>query len=494
MRTTDISEIQEKMKTVTLLSLNNRGYYSPALYLLRNYALRDAAICSGYRFELIDAPILFSGRRRGYSITVAERIMEFLRFARARKLGLWIKTQAKYSRHLVYLLTALMWWWTFFRLLATRPDVIGFSCYIWNVEHMLRMMRWVKRVFPGTVIIAGGQEVTNSAEEFIREYPYIDFVVDGEGEDTFSAALRLLLNGDKRDIKSVPGLMGRHDKTCEKRRPIKNLAIVSAPFTSYEADSKMLRKVGRSSLGYMVETSRGCPFKCSFCFESDKFKSVRYFPIEKIADEIMGMRFFGIMEFHILDPVLCNSDNARLRALAGIIRQANGIVRINLSVEVYAELLKDEMTDSLDVFTHFDVGLQSYNPHVLKRINRYFNEGKFTQGIEILKKAKKGFAVYLIYGLPGETFFSFIKSLRYVISLRPPDIFINQLCVLRGTPLKRDVSKEKLDYNPAPPYLIRSTSRMSKEDVVRCVNLSSSLTKEFKAMALEIKKCSDTVS
>lgn len=473
------------METVTLVSLNTKGYYSSALYLLRDYALQDDAIRYKYTFKLIDTIIVYSGKQRSYSITMLERIQDFLlvmRRASTRAFISWIKAQLRYSKIFHGAARSILWWWNLFRILATRPKIIGFSCYIWNVTSTLRLARWIKCISPRTIIMLGGQEVTNTGNEFIRKYPYIDFVVDGEGEETFRTVLHLLLSRDKRELRDIPGLIGHYDKTCKKRRPLENLESIPSPFTSYRDEPIMLRKIRRSNLGYMIETSRGCPFKCSFCFESNKFKAVRHFPLTKVADEINGMSFLGIRRFHILDPVLCNSDSKQLRALAEIIRQAKGGSNTEFSVEMYAELLNENMLDSLDVFSAFDVGLQSYNPHVLKKINRYFHKKKFTHGIDLLKKKSRHFAVYLIYGLPGETVFSFIKSIQYVLSLQPPELFINHLCVLRGTPLRENASQEKLKYSLLPPYRVKSTGDMSAEDVEMCSDLCNSLMKEFKAI------------
>lgn len=472
------------MKRVTMAALNTKNYYAPAVYLLRDYALRDEDIRSHYRFTIIDPGIIFARQRRSYRITVPELMQDLVRVLRRRRpreVMRWAKRQLKYSGRVINVVMETLWWLAFVRVAATRPDIVSFSCYIWNVTQTLRMAALLKRLFPGIVVVLGGQEVTNTGMEFVRDHPAVDFVVDGEGEESYHALLRQLMSREPREVKNVPGLIGRSDDRAEKRMLLDDLESIPSLFSIFRHDPRRLQKIGRSRLGYMVETARGCPFKCAFCFESDKFRTVRFFPLERIADEIIGMSFLGIRKFHILDPVLCNSDHERLRQLAGIIRRANGAGNAEFSVEVYAELLKEDMFDSLDVFSSFDVGLQSYNPAVLKRINRYFNEEKFLHGLALLRERGKYYAVYLIYGLPGETLFSFMKTLRFVIGLQPPQLYINHLCVLRGTPLRNAAEQERIVFDPWPPYLVRSTGTMTAGDVVKCTILCESLTKEFTA-------------
>lgn len=472
------------MKRVAMVSLNVKNYYAPAVYLLRDYALRDEDIRSRCQFTIIDPGIIFARQRRSFRITVPELmqdLMRILRRRRPREVMTWAKKQLKYSGRVINVAMEALWWLAFVRVAVTRPHIVSFSCYIWNVTQTLRMARWLKRLFPGVVVVLGGQEVTNTGEEFVRDHPAVDFVVDGEGEETYRALLRMLLTREPRDVKNVPGLIGRSDDRAEKRMLLDDLESVPSLFSIFRHDPRRLRKIGRSRLGYLVETARGCPFKCAFCFESDKFRTVRLFPIERVADEIIGMSFLGIRKFHILDPVLCNSDHERLRKLAGIIRRANGAGNTEFSVEVYAELLKEDMLDSLDVFYSFDVGLQSCNPAVLRRIDRYFNEEKFLHGLELLRKRGKFYAVYLIYGLPGETLFSFMKTLRFVIGLQPPQLYINHLCVLRGTPLRNAAAQERIVFDPWPPYLVRSTGAMTAGDVGKCTLLCESLISEFTA-------------
>lgn len=470
-------------KTVTLTALNIRGYYAPALYLLRDYALRDPAISSRYSFRLIDEEIFFIPPQMDYRLTWRERfacLALMLRRTGRRKVRYWLKAE------LLPLLPhgSFFWWRAFLRVLCTRPDVAGFSCNIWNLDATLRMARLLKRVFPDTVVVLGGQEVTNGGAQFLAEHPYLDFIVDGEGEETFREFLRRLAEAGKDAVRGAPGLAGRLDAQQAKRPPIEDVARIPSPFSGMRGDERMLRKVRRSRLGCMVETARGCPFRCSFCFEAEKFGDVRRYPLSRVAGDITGMSLLGVRKFHILDPVLCSADAGRLKGLCEILRQTAELAPCEFSGEVYAEFLTEDHRELLDFFYSVDVGLQTTNPQVLRNINRYFDDGKFRRGVGLLLQAGKRFIIFLIFGLPGETSYSFIKSLRYVLLLKPPALVVNHLCLLRGTPLRRDAGRWRMSFDPRPPYYVKSTGAMSAADVTRCRHLGISLMHEYEA-ALE---------
>jgi radical SAM superfamily enzyme YgiQ (UPF0313 family) len=461
-----------------------KGYYSTALYILRDYAAADPEIKKNYQFKIINEFVKVITKKRFYQINFIEflhnMLKVFLTF-NIRKIVRWLKNELKYNSIIISIVNMVLWWLTLLRIYFSFPDIIGFSCAIWNVQDSIRMAEWLKKTGPNRIVLFGGLELTNSGPEFIKHYPFIDFVIDGEGEATFKELLLLLLKQKKQEITPISGLVipGAEFK---KREPLTDFDNVPSPYLGLLQHQKMVKTLLQSNLGCMIEASRGCPFKCSYCFEAERFQSVRNRSIENIREEIEHVTSYGVRKFHILDPVLCNSNSRRLKQIAGVIRQVNGHEEFIISVEVYADYLTAEMLDDLDVFYSFDIGLQTINPYVLKKIKRVFNQVRFTQGVSLLKRLKrKVVALYLIFGLPGESYFSFLKSILYMFFLNPDFLYINKLCVLQGTPLRRNTINDKLEFSQLPPYYIISSPDFTEMEIDLCNCLVMSLMKEFSA-------------
>lgn len=346
-----------------------------------------------------------------------------------------------------------------------NPKIIGLSVNIWNRNPMFTLARTLKDRWPDIVIIAGGQEMTQSVVDYLELAPPIDFIIDGEGELPMQ---QFLNNWDPvhmrlKDPKVVSGLRYRHNgKNC-----FSGPALLTASLD--EIPSPILAGVvpirSKQKLGVMLEGSRGCPFRCSFCFEGSKKSSVRLASLEKIIQEFKYVMDRGGRHFHMLDPILCNTDPGRLRELTNrILKMTAGRGRFTISVEAYAENISEEVADNLRSFSTIDVGLQSINPKTLKAIHRRYLPQRFSRGLECLRQSGALFNLYLICGLPFETLTSYLKGIIFVLQQCPTRIYLNELCLLNGTKLRRDADQYGYLFEADPPYLVYTSKWMRKAE------------------------------
>jgi radical SAM superfamily enzyme YgiQ (UPF0313 family) len=405
-----------KRLKVVLCTLNKPRNYSLALRYLKVYALADKELAPHVRFAILESEV-----------------------------------QQPTNQMLL-------------RILLERPDVVGFSCNIWNISRVLKIARRVKALRPGIRIVAGGQEMTGSVTDYMALHPCIDILVDGEGEEVFRRVLRSLVFKRGEGLDEIPGIRFRAGETIVANPPaplIKNLDDIPSP---YLADEIHIRP--DHHLGAMIETSRGCPFRCAFCFEGSRFNCVRYFSMERVEREIAHLASRGVSSFHILDPVLGNARTDRLEELHRIVQKHLGPRRpYSLSVELHAELLKEESVRFLEVFTLFDIGLQAVHPDALRHINRKIDWPRFLKGMELLKQLPYQQSLYILMGVPGDNFFRFLQSVKASVELDVPRLFVNHLCVLNGTGLRRDAASMKLLFKTASPFEAHSNYTFSEAEM-----------------------------
>jgi radical SAM superfamily enzyme YgiQ (UPF0313 family) len=216
-----------------------------------------------------------------------------------------------------------------------------------------------------------------------------------------------------------------------------------------------------------------------------RYPRVRSFSLERIDREITWAIAHGIRSFHILDPVLANADLDRLKSLHDIVEKT--IVPtgpFSISVEVHAELLTEEMKPLLQHFTLFDIGLQTTTPTALRHIQRGLNVHRFAQGVEWLKQLNRQTNLYLILGLSGESFFSFLRSVRFCIERNVSRLFINPLCVLNGTALRSKAPSLQLRYAGSPPYFALSNYSFSEAELYLGRVFSETIVREHDAVVL----------
>ena len=355
------------------------------------------------------------------------------------------------------------------------PEIVGFSVNIWNREACVHVSKKIKEILPEVRVLAGGQEVTNSVIDYLAEVPEFDYIIDGEGEIPFRQFLENwdLSSSSLRDPLLVSGL--RYRENGETRFSGQGQVVASLDEVPSSILAGLVPAHQKNLLGVMLEGSRGCPFRCSFCFEGGRKSKVRIASIERLRQEAEGMVSLGATYFHVMDPILCNSDLERLRGLTAVferLRAANPNTVI--SVEVYANRITEQIAECLKPCTIIDVGLQTTNPDTAKAIHRPFLPEKFRQGVEQLRRTKSSFNLYLICGLPYETLTSYLRGVRFVLDERPTRVFFNELCLLNGTELRRRAEDLGYEFDPRPPYLVTSTAWMSE----RVLKIAQVLSKE----------------
>jgi anaerobic magnesium-protoporphyrin IX monomethyl ester cyclase len=345
------------------------------------------------------------------------------------------------------------------RVLAGEPSIVGLSCYVWNIKTLMTASRQIKAVRPDIRIVLGGPEVGPVARFVLEQNPSIDCIVKSEGELPFNEIVRTWYRSD--DIAKVKGICFRRGGDVVETADaaiVHDLNHLASPAQMVEVDPK-----GRI---ICIETQRGCVFRCNFCFyNKDLSIRNRRFDLDRVRQEILFWLQQDVSQIYLMDPIF-NLNAARAKEICRFIAEHNQR-RIEFHTEVWAEFIDEEMAQLMHEgnFRFLEVGLQTTDETVLATVERRLELARFLEGIDHLKRFGVPFEVQLIYGLPGETRATFRASLNFAASLQPPDLAVFPLMVLPGTELRRKAAALKIDFDPEPPYFIRSHRSMTQADM-----------------------------
>ena len=369
------------------------------------------------------------------------------------------------------------------------PAILAFSMNIWNRDICIDLAASVKTQKPETTVLVGGQETTDSVIDYLEMVPAFDFIIDGEGELPF---LEFLENWDPvtrglSDPGKVSGLWHRLEGKAVKTGPantVRRLDEIPSPILA-----GLVPMHSKRNLGVMLEGSRCCPFRCSFCFEGGKRGTVRSASAERIIREIDYALEQGAHYFHIMDPILCSHDSERLKLLTDHIRKLSSRSKqITFLVEAYAEFITDEIAACMKDIAIIDIGLQTIHPPTVKSINRKYRPEAFQRGLEALRRHGAIYNLYLICGLPHETLFTYLKGILFVIEQRPVRVFFNELCLLNGTDLRRKADTYGYRYDSTPPYLIHANTWMTHRELSLAWALSAVISAQYNLSVFGIYK------
>jgi anaerobic magnesium-protoporphyrin IX monomethyl ester cyclase len=359
-------------------------------------------------------------------------------------------------------------------LIQRKPDVIGFSCYIWNIEESIKVIKMIKKIDPSIQIVVGGPEVTYDVHDWMMDVPEFDFIVIGEGEETFKQFLGEL-DGDQ-NFTSVPGIAYRHDGKI-KINPQRNkldLKELPSPFR-FEEDIPHLSK----RVTY-IETSRGCPFSCQFCLSSIEV-GVRYFDREKVKDDIRYLMANGAKTIKFVDRTFNISRSYAMEMFQFLIDEhLPGTV---FQFEITADIMRPEVIEFLNEnapkgLFRFEIGVQSTNDFTNELVMRKQNFEKLTRTVTLVKNGGKiDQHLDLIAGLPEEDYDSFKKTFNDVFELRPEELQLGFLKMLRGTGVRLNAKKHNYIYMDHSPYEILGNNVLSFHDIIRIKQVEDVLEK-----------------
>ena len=360
-----------------------------------------------------------------------------------------------------------------------KSNVLAFSCYIWNIEMILKITESLKRIRPDLIIILGGPEVSYDSIEIMTKNPSIDYIICGEGEITSHNLLEYLEN-DTIDIESIYGLVYRNGYEViknKKPKPIKNLDIVPFPYDNIEnLDNKII----------YYETSRGCPFQCQYCLSSLE-EGVRYFSLDRVYKDLDFFIDNNIKQVKLVDRTFnCNKERC-LSIMSYIINKGGNT---NFHFEISAKLIDYDFLCLIEKapkgLFQFEIGIQSTNLLTLSVIKRKepFDEIKEN----ILKLQNLGLChihLDLIAGLPHENINSFENSFNQAYSLKPDMLQLGFLKLLKGSGLRLDADKYKIQYHNHAPYEVISTECLSYDEVLTLKNVEELLENYYNSGRFE---------
>lgn len=343
-----------------------------------------------------------------------------------------------------------------------KPDVIGFSCYIWNISYVKMILADIKKVLPDVKIWAGGPEVSYHAEAFLKEEPAVDLVMMGEGEITFAHFLKALLEGE--ELKKVPGLMLRNDDgtfTDTGFRQVMDMSQIPFPYAFMD-----MKELEHRIIYY--ESSRGCPFSCAYCLSSID-KKLRFRSLDLVLPELEWFLQAKVPQVKFVDRTF-NCKKSHAMAIWQYIRDHdNGIT--NFHFEIAADLLDKDELDLLSTMrpglVQLEIGVQSTNEKTLETIRRKTDIGEIRQ---ITAAINSWHNIHqhldLIAGLPWEDIESFKKSFNDVYKMEPEQLQLGFLKVLKGSYMEELIPDCDLLYSTAPPYEVLQTKWLSYGDVL----------------------------
>ena len=344
---------------------------------------------------------------------------------------------------------------------SSGADVVCFSCYIWNISFVRELIRDLVKILPKTAFWAGGPEVSYDAEKFLTEMPEMTGVMVGEGEKTFHDLLEFYIDG-KDSLEEISGIAYRTgDKIIHNGwRELMDLSAI--PFV-YEHLEKFENRI------IYYESSRGCPFSCSYCLSSID-KKLRFRDLELVKKELQFFLDHRVPQVKFVDRTFnCKHEHA-MTIWKYILEHDNGVT--NFHFEISADLLREEemelMSQMRPGLIQLEIGVQSTNPETIRAIHRHMDLKKLEHCVNRVHSFRNIHQhLDLIAGLPYEDYDIFHQSFNDVYQMKPDQLQLGFLKVLKGSLMQKEAEGYGIVYKEKEPYEVLSTNWLTYGEVLK---------------------------
>ena len=344
---------------------------------------------------------------------------------------------------------------------GSGADVVCFSCYIWNISFVRELIRDLAKILPETAFWAGGPEVSYDAEKILTEMPEMTGVLVGEGEKTFHDLLEYYIDG-KGSLGEIRGIAYRDGEEIRHNgwRELMNLSEI--PFVYQHLEEFENRII-------YYESSRGCPFSCSYCLSSID-KKLRFRDLELVKKELQFFLDHKVPQVKFVDRTFnCKHEHA-MAIWKYILEHDNGVT--NFHFEVSADLLRDEEMDLMAKMRpgliQLEIGVQSTNPETIRAIHRHMDLDKLEKCVDRVHSFRNIHQhLDLIAGLPYEDYDTFHRSFNDVYQMKPDQLQLGFLKVLKGSLMKEEAEKYGIVHKEKEPYEVLSTQWLPYGDVLK---------------------------
>lgn len=341
-------------------------------------------------------------------------------------------------------------------LYKKQPDLVAFSCYIWNRRMIGELLKEIPKVLPDVILWAGGPEASYDAETLLETYPYLSGIMRGEGEGTFARLADYYIEGTGQ-LSRIRGITFRDaKKQMQKTEDPEMVDLDQLPF-AYEDLEAFSHKI------LYYESSRGCPYRCSYCLSSIE-KRVRFRSLSLVKQDLQRFLKARVPQVKFVDRTF-NADVERAEELwEWILEHDNGVT--NFHFEVGADRVTEKafqiMRRMRPGLIQLEIGVQSVNPDTIRRIHRTMDLEKLKENVKQIRQFQNIHQhLDLIAGLPGEDLASFRQSFNEVFALKPDQLQLGFLKVLKGSRMYQEAAAYGIVFHGEPPYEVLRTNWLS---------------------------------
>ena len=348
-------------------------------------------------------------------------------------------------------------------LYKQKPDVLCFSCYIWNIRYVQEVITEFHKLLPNVPIWVGGPEVSYESEAFLRSYPMVTGVMIGEGEATFRELCSYYIEHKDTQLQQIKGLLirtrqGTFVRTAEREL----LDLNQLPFCYENLEDFNNRMI-------YYETSRGCPYSCSYCLSSIE-KGLRFRSLERVKQELQFFLDHQVPQVKFVDRTF-NCNHRHCTEIWQYLKEHdNGIT--NFHFEISADLLTEEELSLIASLRpgliQLEIGVQSTYGPTIQEICRTMNLPRLETVVAQIRQAGNIHQhLDLIAGLPKEGFANFKESFRQVYAMKPQQLQLGFLKVLKGSDMYRLQGEYGIVFQEYPPYEVRATRWLTYEEILK---------------------------